>query len=179
MLAQAVEVKLQRLEPLAAHANPGSILELELDVHGPVDTLESDLAVIEPDRRQPPLPRLADIDRRLLLANPAGLERLAKCPPIRRAGLASVAKLLRACRSGQAARKHSSGERAPKTVHDRSSLFVFSGQQPAWFAAKRTCPVGEAPWRAYPAGSVRQRALPCRRGPAAMGHGVDQARPQE
>ena len=34
MLAQAVEVKLQRVEPLTPHTNLGLILQLKLDVDG-------------------------------------------------------------------------------------------------------------------------------------------------
>ena len=80
MLAQAVEVELQRLEPLPPHTNPGLILQLKLDVDGPVDTYESDLTVVETNRRQPAPRRLGNVDRRLLLANPAGLKFLAQYP---------------------------------------------------------------------------------------------------
>ena len=53
MLAQAVEVKLQRLEPLPPHTDSGLIVQLKLDVDGSVDTYESDLTVVETNRRQP------------------------------------------------------------------------------------------------------------------------------
>ena len=99
-LARAVEVKLLEHVAFTIDANGAGIGGVNLDAVTVVDNRKRRALVGKLDRREIGLDRLADVDRRLALAETAGGVILVERPPFVRAAIAAVAPVRRWRRRG-------------------------------------------------------------------------------